>query len=154
MSGNPRRVAAQRRVRIGGQELELGSSILEQVASRERAAYLQRRLELAPLPPVAERSSTSEAAWQKQIVAVATRLSWWHHHPKLSQYSSRGVPDLFLLHEGQRRAMWAELKDDHKHLSEFQVEVIERMRACGLEVHVWRPSFTLEAVVEVLQHGR
>lgn len=151
MSGNARRIAAQRSTRLGGQVLELGSPILEEVARQARLAYLARRAELAPLPPVAERSSVSEGRWQAQVLEVAHRLGYWSHHPHLSKFSSRGVPDLFLLHEGKRRAAWAELKDDHKHLSEFQVEVIDRMRACGLEVHVWRPWHGLEAVAEELQ---
>jgi hypothetical protein len=153
MSGKARRIAAQRGARIGGQELELSSSLLDRITSDARQAYLVRRLELAPLPPVAERSDTREAPWQKQIVEVATRLGYWSHHPHLSQYSSQGVPDLFLLHEQRRRALWIECKDDRNHLSEFQVEVIDRMRACGLEVHVFRPWHGLEAVAEVLQRG-
>lgn len=151
MTGKLRRIAAQRRMTMGGQQFELGSSVLERALEEERAVYLRRRLELAPLPPVSQRSDMREAAWQRQVVEVATRLDYWSHHPHLSQYSSRGVPDLFLLHEGRRRALWLELKDDHKHLSEFQVEVIDRMRACGLEVHVLRPWHGLERVAEVLQ---
>jgi hypothetical protein len=151
MSRNPRRVAAPRRGRVGGQELERGSPILEEVEARARAAYLRRRLELAPLPPAGQRSSMAEGAWQKKVVALARRLGWWAYHPHLSLHSERGWPDLSLLHEGRGRALWAELKTDAGHLTEKQVEVIDLMRTCGLEVHVWRPWHTLEAVAEELQ---
>lgn len=144
-------VRARRAVRIGGRELDIDSPVIETVAKIDRAAYLKRRLELAPLPPVKERSLVTELAWQNQIVKVATQLHYWTHHPKLSKYSSRGVPDLFLLHEGLHRALWIECKDDDGHLSEFQVEVIDRMRACGLEVHVLRPWHGLDAVARLLQ---
>jgi hypothetical protein len=151
MSRNPRRIAAQRSARLGGQELELGSAVLEQLADEGRRAYLRRRLELAPLPPPAERSSTTEAAWQRQVLELARRLGWWAYHPHLSLHSERGWPDLSMLHERRGRALFVELKTDRGHLSERQVEVVERMRACGLEVHVWRPWHTLELVAEELQ---
>jgi hypothetical protein len=151
VSRNPRRVAAQRRIRVGGAPLDLDSPLLEELAAAERATYLRLRVELAPLPPVRERSSRRETPWQNEIVEVATRLGYWSHHPHLSKYSSRGVPDLFLLHEAWGRALWIECKDDHNHLSEFQVDVIQRMRACGLEVHIFRPWHTLEAVAAVLE---
>ena len=100
--------------------------------------------------PAAERSSTSEAAWQAQVVRLAQRLGFYVYHPKLSRWSERGWPDLSLL---GTRALWLECKRDDTHLSEKQVEVMQRMRACGLEVHVVRPWHGLEAVAELLQHG-
>lgn len=148
MSGKPRRVAAQRGVRLGGRELPLDSELLERAAKLERSAYLARRAELAPLPPVAERSGTTETAWQAQIVRLAQQLGFYVYHPKLSRWSERGWPDLSLL---GRRALWIECKDDDGQLTEKQVEVVDRMRACGLEVHVLRPWHGLQRVAEVLQ---
>lgn len=143
-----RRVQAQRTVRLGGRELPLDSELLERAAKIERAAYLAKRAELAPLPPVAERSSMGEAAWQAQVVRLAQRLEFYVYHPKLSRWSERGWPDLSLL---GRRALWIECKDDDGQLTEKQVEVVLRMRACGLEVHVLRPWHGLEHVARVLQ---
>lgn len=85
-----------------------------------------------------------------QCVALARRLGFYVYHPHLSRWSERGWPDLSLLGP---RALWAECKRDDTHLTEKQVEVIQRMRACGLEVHVWRPWHGLDHVAEVLIHG-
>lgn len=136
--------------RVGGQALPLDSAVLQQVAAADRQAYLALRAELAPLPPVAERGRMLEAHWQKQVVTLAKRLGFYVYHPKLSRWSARGWPDLSLLGS---RALWIECKDDDGQLTEAQCEVIGRMRACGLEVHVLRPWHTLEAVAAVLQHG-
>lgn len=150
MSGKARRVAAQRQARLGGQELPLASVLLDEVASREHADYLRWRDELAPLPPVHERSKEAETPWQNRVIEVARRLHFYVYHPKLSRWSARGWPDLSLLGD---RALWIECKSDTNHLTEAQVEVISRMKACGLEVHVLRPWHGLDRVAEVLQHG-
>lgn len=134
--------------RLGGTELPLGSSVLDVVAAREREAYLRRREELAPRPPIAQRSTMSEGAWQRQVVELATTLGYYVYHPKLSRWSARGWPDLSLLGS---RALWLECKTDAGHLTEGQVEVIDRMLACGLEVHTVRPSHGLDYVASLLQ---
>lgn len=145
MSG--RRVRTQRTARLGGVELPLDSGVLDQVVVAERATYLARREALAPLPPVAERGPMTERVWQGQVVNVAKRLGWYCYHPKLSQWSERGWPDLSLL---GRRALWIECKTDTGHLTEKQVEVVDRMRSCGLEVHVLRPWHGLQRVADLL----
>lgn len=142
------RVRLQRTVRLGGVELPLESGVLDDVEREERAAYLRRRAELAPLPPVAERSTMSETAWRRQLEAVAKRLHWYCYHPKLSRWSARGWPDLSFLGS---RALWVECKDDDGVLTEAQVEVIDRMLACGLEVHVLRPWHGLDRFAEILR---
>jgi len=136
--------------RIGGQELPPDSPVLAQVAAEERQAYLLRRQALAPLPPPRERTATTEKRWQAKIVDIARRYGYWAYHPMLSQWSEHGWPDLTLLHEGRRRALWIECKTDSGHLSEHQVAVIDRMVACGLEVHVLRPWHGLQAVADIL----
>lgn len=144
---NPPRIAA----RLGSHEL--GGEALEQVAAADRARYLARRLELAPLPPPEARSTTTEREWQGQVLRVAATLGWWSYHPHLSRWSERGWPDLSLLHEGLGRALWIECKTDTGHLSESQVAVIDRMLACGLAVHVCRPAHGLEHVGQLLYRG-
>lgn len=150
--GRPRtrRIAAQRSVRLGGRELDLGSSILDDVVEAEHLEYVRLRDELAPLPPRAERSKLPEKAWQGQIVRVAKTLGYYTYHPLLSRFSERGWPDLSLLHEARRRALWIECKTDEGVLTEKQVQVILAMRACGLEVHVLRPHDGLQAVADLL----
>lgn len=148
MSGKVRRVAAQRGARLGGRELPLDSEVLARVTQAQRRAYLETRAAIAPLPPVAERSSMTEKAWQAQVVALGRQLGGYVYHPHLSRWSERGWPDLSILLE---RALWVECKDDHGQLTEKQVEVIQRMRACGLEVHVLRPWHGLQRVADILQ---
>lgn len=139
-------------VRMAGIALDEGADrgLLADIATQARAYYLTRRHELAPLVPRAERATILEAPWQRRIIEVATRLGWWSHHPHLSKFSSRGVPDLFLLRERTTEAAWIEVKTDSNELSEDQVEVIDRMLACGLRVGVFRPHDTLEAVARWL----
>lgn len=151
MSRNPRRIAAQRTVRMGGQELPLGAAVLEQAESLERAAYLARRAQLAPLPPAAERAPMSEEAWQRQVVALVRRLGWYVYHPKLSRWSERGWPDLSILTPA--RGLFVECKADGGQLTEEQVHVIDLMLAAGLEVHVMRPWHGLQLVADVLMSG-
>ena len=150
MSSASRRVAAQRGARIGGQELDLGSSVLADIAEQDRRKYIATRGLWAPLPPVRERSRTAELPWQNSIIALARQLQVFTYHPKLSQWSARGWPDLSLLGD---RAFWIECKTDSGQLSEHQVDVLGRMMRCGLEVYVFRPWHGLEAVAEAMQHG-
>ncbi len=142
-----RRVKTQRAVSLGGTELPLADALLERVEADEHAAYLRRRDELAPLPPRAERSTLAEQAWQAQIERVCRTLQVYCYHPKLSRWSERGWPDLSIL---AQRALWIECKTDAGVLTEGQVLVIDRMLACGLEVHVLRPWHGLQYVAEVL----
>lgn len=140
-----------RGARLGGQELPLGSPVLAAVAEEERQRYLRRRAELAPPVPARERTPMTERVWQRQVVEVARQLGWWVYHPHLSMHSERGWPDLSLLHEHRGRAAWIECKTDTGQLTETQVAVIDRMLACRLEVRVFRPHDTLEAVARWLQ---
>jgi len=145
-----RRIAAQRSVRLGDTELPLSSSLLDDVLDAEQQEYLRLRAELAPLPPRGERSSMAEKVWQGQIVRVATTLGYYSYHPLLSRFSQRGWPDLSLLHEQRRRARWIECKTDTGELTKEQCRVIVAMRACGLEVEVFRPWHGLQAVADWL----
>lgn len=144
---SPRRRPA---ARLAGQELAPDSPVLAQVAEAERAAYLTQRMLLAPLPPAAERGGMTEAAWQRQVVALLAQLGCWVYHPKLSRWSEQGWPDLSVLHERRGRAFWLELKTDSGQLTETQVRVQQRMLACGLEVHTLRPWHTLERVAQLV----
>lgn len=135
-------------VRLGGRELPLDSELVAAAEAAERLEYLELRARLAPLPPAGRRSPMSEAVWQAQVVRLAQRLGFYVYHPKLSRWSERGWPDLSCL---GARALWIECKTDAGQLTEPQCEVILRMRACGLEVHVLRPYDGLELVAEILQ---
>lgn len=136
--------------RIGGQELEAGSGLLEEVLSAEHREFRERQQAISPLPPRGERSSMGELQWQNEVISVAKALGYYVYHPKLSRWSERGWPDLSLLHELRRRALWIECKSDRGELTEPQVRVITAMRACGLEVYVLRPHDGLQGVADLL----
>lgn len=149
MSGRAR-AATQRTTRLAGQEIGLGSGVLEEVERRARAAYLVRRAELAPRPRPADRSATTEKEWQRAILDVCATLQRFAYHPHLSKRSARGWPDLSILGTRPGEALWIEVKDDSNELSTEQVKVIDLMLACGLTVHVCRPFHGLDHVARLL----
>jgi hypothetical protein len=111
--------------------------------------------QLSVLLPVRERE------FQSQVTQLAELLGyrWCHWRPAMTQHGWRtpvsgplgkGFPDLFLLRERDRRAMWVELKSEHGRLTPYQTAVHAAMRAAGLEVRVWRPS-QIEEIAEVLR---
>jgi hypothetical protein len=97
--------------------------------------------------------ATSEAAWQKQVVAGAEALGWHVFHDSATNaprkckscgaWSSvkrnvRGFPDLLLL-RGPRLIV-AELKDEYGTVSDEQQAWLDWFRAIpGVEVFTWRP---------------
>jgi hypothetical protein len=79
----------------------------------------------------------SEADFQRQVIELATRLGWWCWHDADSRKNRAGLPDLILV---KRRVVWAELKVPPNGLTADQAACVERLRAAGEEVYVWRPS--------------
>lgn len=80
----------------------------------------------------------TEKQWQAQVIELARLYQWWIFHPFDSRKSSHGWPDLTLIRPPE--FVLAELKTEKGRLSTAQTDVIERLRACGLDVAVWRPS--------------
>ena len=80
----------------------------------------------------------SEAAFQAQVVQLATLNGWHTYHTHDSRRSAAGYPDLHIW--GHRRAFMAELKAERGHLSLDQRRVIAQLRAAGVDVRCWRPS--------------
>lgn len=80
----------------------------------------------------------SERDWQELIVAAAKVHGWWTYHTLNSRGSVAGWPDLVLLRPPE--ALFVELKKQSGKLSTAQATVLELLRSCGLEVHVWRPA--------------
>lgn len=104
----------------------------------------------------------SEKEFQRQVVDLARVLGWATgeladgslagliYHPQLSKWSERGWPDLALARRRDGRFLLAELKAERGQLSLRQTQVIDLLKACGLTVHVWRPS-DIESIAEVLR---
>lgn len=80
----------------------------------------------------------TEKQWQAQVVQVATLYRWTATHHLDSRGTLAGWPDLSLIRVPE--LVFAELKTERGKLSQAQEERLEQLRACGQEVHVWRPS--------------
>jgi len=96
----------------------------------------------------------SERDWQSQVIKFATIHGWKHYHPPDNkpvngriQKVVSGFPDLVLVKKG--RLIFAELKRELGVLSPDQMDWLEELRQCNLEVYVWRPS-DVDEVVKIL----
>lgn len=83
----------------------------------------------------------SEREFTQIVVDLARREGWWRYHTYRSERSQPGFPDEVLVRE---RIVFAELKTEKGRLAPAQEECVDRLRAAGAEVHVWRPSDLVE----------
>lgn len=100
---------------------------------------------IAPLP-----EGCSEAVFLDTVVDWAKRWGWMVNHPRPAmvragkfitpQQGHVGYPDLTLVHEGRKIAVFAELKQGRNKLSPEQVAWREAMLAAGLDHRIWRPD--------------
>ena len=74
----------------------------------------------------------------QQVREIAKFSGFSTYHTRDSRRSDPGWPDLVLVRPP--RIIFAELKSERGRLTPAQQEWIERLKRCGLEVHVWRPS--------------
>lgn len=79
----------------------------------------------------------SEQAFQRLVVECAEWNGWWWWHDEDSRRNARGLPDLLLVRD---RCIWLELKKERGRIRPAQIEVMERLRAAGAEVYLFRPS--------------
>ena len=80
----------------------------------------------------------SEADFQRAVTDLATCAGWrWWHWPD-SRRTTAGFPDLILVRAGV--CLFRELKTGTGRLRPAQVETLDALRSCGLDVCVWRPS--------------
>lgn len=108
------------------------------------------------MPPRTRRGflpAESEDAFQMKVIQLARFGGWWVYHPPPNRPGKSGRvpavlgvvagwPDLTMVREPE--IIFAELKAETGKVRQEQTIVIEKLRACGLEVHVWRPSDWLE----------
>lgn len=83
-------------------------------------------------------NAESEAEFDASIVKLATLYGWKTYHTYDSRKSAEGWPDRVFTRRPE--FFGAELKRENGVLSAAQEAWIEELRACGWEVHVWRPS--------------
>jgi hypothetical protein len=98
----------------------------------------------------------SERDFQREVIQRAKSLGWFIFHALPGQgrnkhltlfIGKRGFPDLVLCRPP--RLLFVELKSEKGRLSKDQQEWLDALRACGVEVYVWRPS-DLERITEIL----
>jgi hypothetical protein len=97
----------------------------------------------------------SERAFQTRVIQYATYHGWRHFHapdnrpvPRTvkgrtvysRQKITRGWPDLTLWHVRTGQLLVAELKTEAGRVDPEQTRVLHELEACGMEVHIWRPS--------------
>lgn len=93
----------------------------------------------------------TEAQFQAAVIKLARTLGWRVFHvPDSRRVTERGMPDLTMIHEGQRRLVFAELKSAVGRLRPEQEVWLRVLREAGAEVHVWRPADLDEVVPAAL----
>lgn len=94
------------------------------------------------------RNKISETSFQRQVVELAERCSWWVWHDNDSRRNKAGLPDLIMIRPP--RVVFVELKAQKGRFRPAQKMVLELLSRCpGVEVYSWRPSDwdTLKPVV-------
>ena len=90
----------------------------------------------------------TEPDWLTHVRDLARLGGWLAYHTHDSRRSDPGFPDLVLVRPPD--LVVAELKTEHGRMTGAQAHWIEALTACGIEVHVWRPS-DVEAVAARLR---
>ncbi len=67
----------------------------------------------------------------------AKAMKWFAYHNPDSRRSAAGFPDLVLVRPPH--VLFVELKTEKGRVSDQQEQLIEMLKACNQEVHVWRP---------------
>lgn len=80
----------------------------------------------------------SEKVWQDEVVKLAKLGGWAYQHQFDSRRSVAGWPDLVLVRPPE--LVIVELKTLKGRVRPEQQQWLDRLAACGVEVHVWRPT--------------
>lgn len=90
-----------------------------------------------------------EKQFQEQVIILARFLGWeLIYHTHRSDRSPAGFPDLVLVHPGQRRVIWRELKATKGRLSPAQRIWLDGLGIAGQDAAVWRPTDFLSGLIE------
>ena len=82
----------------------------------------------------------TEADLREQIRTLCQLYGWKMYFTWNSRHSPGGFPDLVLVHPGQRRLVFAELKAEGGRTTPQQDEWLKALTMCGQIAEVWRPS--------------
>lgn len=90
----------------------------------------------------------SERDFTSQIRDVARTFGYLRYHAWLAKHSPAGFPDEVLVRPP--RIVFAELKAEKGKVSQAQMDWLDQLAACGLEVYLWRPGM-LDEIIECLR---
>ena len=90
----------------------------------------------------------TEKALQAAVVEAARLLGWRHFHPFNSRRSVFGWPDLVLVHTGQRRILYRELKTDVGRPTPAQREWLKALSDAGADAGIWRCRDWADGTIE------
>lgn len=96
----------------------------------------------------------NENQLQQHVVLVAAAFGWRHYHTHDSRRSPAGFPDLVLVHPGQRRVVFRELKTERGRMRPGQPEWLADLQSAGQDAGVWRPRDVVSGVVERTLRGK
>lgn len=80
----------------------------------------------------------TEARFQASVIRYAELMGWRIYHTRDSRGSHKGFPDLVLVR--RPRVIFAELKAERGKTRREQMDWLEALDGCGVEVYVWKPS--------------
>lgn len=104
-------------------------------------------------------AATSEAQWQQTVIDAAVHGGWLAHHQKVPYRklpdgrriaitepgTTKGVPDLLLVHEGRGEILHVELKTEQGALTREQRVWRDAIIRAGGRWFCWKPSQWNEA---------
>ena len=91
----------------------------------------------------------TERQLQDAVLEAAEVLGYLAYHTWLSARSAAGFPDLVLVHPGQGRVLFAELKGERGERTPAQAAWGEALASCpGVEYHCWRPEQWRDGTIE------
>lgn len=96
----------------------------------------------------------NEKQLQQHVILLAGVFGWRHFHVYDSRRSPAGFPDLVLVHPGQKRLLFRELKTERGRLRPGQPEWLEDLTPAGQSAEVWRPRDVVSGVVERTLRGK
>lgn len=106
----------------------------------ESAAWKDGRITEAGQPPPAPiEDRITEKDFMAAVLKLAKRHGWLVYHTHDSRKSEAGFPDLCMVGPNDR-TIFAELKTATGQLTAAQEHWLDRLRAAGNEVYLWRPK--------------
>lgn len=98
-------------------------------------------------------SRMSERQFQAAVMEAAAVLGWLAYHPHDSRHSTAGYPDTTLVHVGQRRIVWLELKVGGRKPTPAQIEWGNAIMDAGGEWYCCWPEQWRDGTVERILRG-